>query len=342
MILSGCTDGDGVDSAGSSYLYVGGRDTLSGLSFGDLLRVTGDEVRIETLSGMGDRVVTGGLEGLLNTPVVRLLDSLDEQVDNARLTSFPYSYQLGGETYWASFETDFTGFPEYARPGSRDFINRPLNWDSWVSGLAYTEYVLLDDTPQPVLIIGERQRSAYLTSWGVIVDTVGEDGFGGETIGTPDSEGERLNERIYFRRLSSPLSGFTPASFSRRLNEGFSRSFLLFESRPVPDAELSRGSQRLPRRATIDQDDLGEISASFIDGTRFLLLSDDHLILEGDYELDLDKGLLSVATDEGLVYRIFMRQDGDIIGLTLPVSVLRLEGGSLAGTDNYLRIEVVE
>jgi hypothetical protein len=214
-------------------------------------------------------------------------------------------------------------------------------WDSLSPGLAYTEYVLPDELPQPVLIIAERQGSEYLESWGVVVDTVAPDGFGGRAVGLPEELTSAGEQRVFFSRQQSPVAGVSPPELIEEINAGYSRSYLLFSPQPLDDVTLSRGGKRLPRRATIDEGDLGNISASFLDDGRFMLLSDDHLILEGNYALDLDKGLLTVEDDAGLFYRIFLATRGEI-ALTLPVWVLRLEGSRLNGTDNYLRVEVVE
>jgi hypothetical protein len=342
FFLGNCEQG--AENEAATYLFVEEYSSRHDLFFGDVLRVAGGGAQVQSLKeatiGPPRSIPTADVEGLLRSDsVVRLLP-VKAVLRPEDITRSPFGYRLGAYDFWASFEAYFTGFPEYVRPGSRDFVNRMENWDSLTPGLAYTEYVFLEDLPQSVILIAERQGSDYLDNWGVVVDTVTAEGFGGTVVGRPDEiEGAR-GERIFFRRQASPLAGYNADSFTQEVNTGFSRSSLLFPPRDLDDISLTQGSKRLPRRATIDRGDLGNISASFLDGSRFMLLSDDHLILEGNYALDLDKGLLSVEDKAGLVYRLFLKETGGI-AITLPVWVLQLEGSRLAGTDNYLRVEVV-
>ena len=249
------------------------------------------------------------------------------------LTARPFTYTQDGVAYWASFEPSFTGFPEYTAPGSKDFVNRMQNWQGTAPGLEFSEYRIDSTAGQPVLLLSERERGRYVQTVAVVVDSVGPDAFRGRLY----RPGQTTPTSLTFRRTPAPTATTDPEQLIDRINAGYSRSSLvLLPSRgPAPDSV-----KQLPRRALIDEGDIGAISASFLDDGTFMLLSDDHVILQGGYVLDLDKGLLTVTEADGPVYRLFL--DTDPVTFTVPVSVLRLEGTQLRGSDNYLRIELVE
>ncbi|PHL00168.1 hypothetical protein CGL56_03765 [Neolewinella marina] len=256
-------------------------------------------------------------------------------LDTSFLTRQPFNYHFRGQDYWASFEPAYTGFPEFTRPGSRDFVNRMVDWAATAPGLEYSEYRLVEGYGQPILLISERQRGRYVNTLGILVDTVAADVFGGRVFHSSDPD---YAQELLFHALPVPPAPYSAESFVDKVNQGYSRSYLLVDparERPVGE------DKRLPRKSLIDPGDLGRISASFLEDGSVMFLSDDHIVLQGSYVLDLDKGMLTVTDPDGASFRVFVDTDNGI-RFTLPVSVVELEGGQLVGQDNYLRIEVVE
>ncbi|CAH0999690.1 hypothetical protein LEM8419_00990 [Neolewinella maritima] len=322
---------------GERYLYITDLPGQGPLRHADVLERRGDKVAIRSLLGSRDTTISltpgSTLSTLATAGELIALREVASPLDTSFLTSHPFTYRYLGEAYWASFEPTFTGFPEYARAGSRDFVNHLMDWQGTGPGLQYSEYTLPLTEPQPVLVLSERRRSEYLDNALVLVDSVGTEAFSGRLI-----EGAEVHP-VTFERVAAPPLDYTAAAFVDEVNAGYSRSFLLVPEQRNQEAASTVDAKRLPRRSLIDPGDLGNISASFLDDGTVMFLSNDHIVLQGSYVLDLDKGLLTVADDTDAAYRIFVH-NRESITFTLPVSVVQLDGNRLLGTDNYLRIEV--
>ena len=330
--------GDGGGAPGADrYLYISAFAGRGTLVHGDVVRRRGTEVSVQSLLTDRDTLFElregTTLRSVASAGELLPLRQLAGTFDTTLLTRRPLTYRYDGATYWASFEPVFTGFPEFARRGARDFVNRRTDWRVDGGGLRYSEYSLAMTDPQPVLILGERQRGRYLSDAIMMVDSVYATGFAGRFI-----EGGNVRT-IHFAQLPDTTVDYTAEAFAEEVNAGYSRSYLLLPPEDFAEANAEVDANRLPRRSLIDPGDLGNISASFLDDGTLMFLSNDHIVLQGDYVLDLDKGLLTVSDDTDADYRVFVdTRDG--IAFTLPVSVVELVGGRLVGRDNYLRIEV--
>ncbi|WP_420461001.1 hypothetical protein [Neolewinella sp.] len=307
------------------------------LVHGDVVRRRDAEVTIHNLLQGRDTLIAlrdgATLNTLASAGKLIPLRQVTTPLDTALLTRRPFTYRYGGATYWASFEPVFTGFPEYARRGARDFVNRMTDWRANGPGLQYSEYSLALTGPQPVLVLGERRRGQYLENAIVLVDSIGATGFAGRLI-----EKDQVHP-VRFEQLPEAPVEYTAEAFVDEVNAGYSRSYLLAPLEEDQEGSTAVEVNRLPRRSTIDPGDLGNISASFLDDGTLMFLSNDHIVLQGSYVLDLDRGLLTVSDDTDADYRVFVdTRDG--IAFTLPVSVVELVGSRLVGQDNYLRIEV--
>ena len=351
LLFAGCQDRTDSESDGAYYLFLSDDGLTGALRSGDVLRVDDEELRVTNVfTGRDTTFPLSGARNVLDIGsegLPRLLPSGggDRQlialgaavplIDSAYLTQDIFLYRYDGKEYWASFEPSFTGFPEYAREGTLDFVNRLVDWSATAPGLEYSEYQLVRKFGQPLLILSERQRGQYLGDQIIAVDSAGAGGFSGHILsGTAGG-----NVPITFTRADGLADDYRPEAFVEEVNSGFSRSYLLLDRERRGPAEPT-SDKRLPRRSLIDPGDLGEISASFLDDGSVMFLSNDHIILQGSYVLDLDKGILTVTNDTGASYRIFVGTEGGI-AFTLPVSVVQLDAGRLVGEDNYLRIEVV-
>ncbi|THH40029.1 hypothetical protein [Neolewinella litorea] len=344
------TDGDDSSDEVKQWLYVRTGSDLGPLNHGDVIRPEGDDLRISNILTGRDTliqlasvdhllsVLPNGkvvLDGVAGGPRLLPLENTGVTLDTAFLTRQPFTYEMMGQQYWVSFEPAFTGFPEFTRPGSRDFVNRMVDWAATAPGLEYSEYVLLQNFGQSILLISERQRGQYLNTMGVLIDTVSADVFGGRVFHGSETG---YPAEILFHTLPVEPAPYSAEAFVDLVNQGYSRSYLLVKR----TGERNLGEdKRLPRRSLIDTGDLGLISASFLEDGSVMFLSDDHIVLQGSYVLDLDKGLLTVTDPDGVSFRVFVDTE-DGIQFTLPVSVVELDGGTLVGEDNYLRIEVVE
>ncbi len=319
------------------YLYVSKLAGRGPLVHGDVMQRRGTEVTIHNLFRDRDTLIAlrngATLNSLASAGELILLRQVTAPLDTALLTRRPFTYHYGGATYWASFEPAFTGFPEYARRGARDFVNRRTDWRADGPGLQYSEYSLALTDPQPVLVLGERQRGRYLSDAILLVDSVYTTGLTGRLI-----EEDHVRA-IRFEQVPDITVDYTAEAFAEEVNAGYSRSYLLLPQEDPAEVNTEVDANRLPRRSLIDPGDLGNISASFLDDGTLMFLSNDHIVLQGSYVLDLDKGLLTVSDDTDADYRVFVdTRDG--VAFTLPVSVVELVGGRLVGRDNYLRIEV--
>ena len=322
-------------SAPASYLYTG-RPTLEGLRYGDVITSTEGGIFVRRLVTGGDTTVTGSVNALLAGPlradfVPLTIDTVALQAE--QLIARPYRFTYAGEAYWASFERTFTGFPEFARTGAGDFVNHSATWSATTPGIAASEYSLVDDYGLPVLLLAGRDRGQYIDDKIVVVDSVGREGFAGRIFDGSASGGRRVT----FGAAAGAGAVNGADDFITTVNRGYSRAYLLNDTRASQYSE----EPGLPRRAVIDRGDLSGISAAFLPNGEFMLLSDDHLILQGSSTLDLDKGILTVAAQSGLSYYVFVAP-GDPITFTVPVSVVELVDGELRGADNFLRLEVVE
>ena len=340
LTLYACDDSSDTTTGGEAYLYVSnfaaGRGTLV---HGDVVERRANTVTVRNLLGGRDTTLQLREGATLSTlapageliPLRRVATPLDATL----LTRRPFTYAYENATYWASFEPVFTGFPEFARSGSRDFVNRMTDWRATAPGLHYSEYTMPLTEPQPVLVLGERQRGQYISSAIILIDSVGAAGFAGRLI-----EGTAIHP-VRFEQLPEAAVDYTAEAFVEEVNAGYSRSHLLVPRSQTREASSTVDANRLPRRSMIDPGDLGNISASFLNDGTLMFLSNDHIVLQGSYVLDLDKGLLTVSDDTDADYRIFVdTQHG--IAFTLPVSVVELQGSQLRGQDNYLRIEVIQ
>ena len=352
LLAAAC--GDRPDDASSAlyYLFVSDGGLTGALRSGDVLRVSGEELEVTNLlTGRDTAFPVRGARNVLEigsdgSPRLLPQGGADQQLialggpvaalDSAYLTEELFLYHYGGKEYCASFEPTFTGFPEYARDGTLDFVNRLVDWSATAPGLEFSEYQLVRDFGQPLLILSERQRGQYLGDQIIAIDSAGTDSFSGRIL-TGGADG---NVPVTFTRTDGLADDYDPEAFVEEVNGGFSRSYLLLDRERRGEVEPT-SEKRLPRRSLIDPGDLGEISASFLDDGSVMFLSNDHIVLQGSYVLDLDKGLLTVTDDTGASYRIFVGTGGGIT-FTLPVSVVQLDAGRLVGEDNYLRIEVVE
>ncbi|MBB4078527.1 hypothetical protein GGR28_001140 [Lewinella aquimaris] len=321
------------------WLYVGKPILGWPLRYGDVIKAEGEYLRLTSVLTSRDTVVEpDGASWIDSLASGASFLRLQPPVGAGALTDLthqPFVYGMDGLQYWSSFEPAFTGFPEYARPGARDFVNHLFDWSATTPGLQYSEYTIPVTDPQPVLVLAERNRSTYLDNLIVVVDAVSGRGFRGRVIR------EGVLDSIEFTKVDLLRSGFTPKQFVDLVNEGYSRSFLLIPRSKTGEGDGVVDAKRLPRRSLIDPGDLGNISASFLDDGTVMFLSNDHIVLQGSYVLDLDKGLLTVSDDTDASYRVFVDLS-DRISFTLPVSVVELDGSRLRGEDNYLRIEVVE
>ncbi|WP_116107789.1 hypothetical protein [Lewinella sp. IMCC34191] len=350
LLFGGCSAPSDGEAGGDYYLFLNDGGLAGALASGDIFQVGEDELRVTNLlSGRDTTLGLGAVRNVLSveasgTP--RVIGNTDRQrlialdrptldLDTTWITREPFEYTYLGQTYWASFEPSFTGFPVYARPNALDFVNRLVDWSATAPGLEFSEFSLYNSFGQPVIVLSERERGQYRDSQIILVDSVGDKQFTGRIVmGAPRGE-----VPITFTRTDGVANDYPPDAFIEEVNRGFSRSYLLLErNRPMA---TPTDEKRLPRRSFIDPGDLGAISASFLDDGSVMLLSDDHIVLQGSYVLDLDKGLLTVTDDTGASYRIFV-DTGEGIHFTVPVSVVELEGGRLVGEDNYLRIDVVE
>ena len=354
LLLAACQSGDADPTASDdpAYLFLSAGGLTGALRNGDALQVRGEQLRIYNL--LTGRDTTLSLSSVRNVLMAttsgglhlagaaatdgrhRLLalegTGLELPVD--RLTGRPYRYRYADKDYWASFEPSFTGFPEYTLPGAQDFVNRLMDWSATAPGLEFSEYRLVSRYAQPLLILSERDRGQYIDNQIIVIDSVGDDGFAGRVVTASPGR----DTPIRFTAIDGLADDYPPDTFVDRVNAGYSRSFLLLD-RDASTA-VQTDEKRLPRRSFIDPGDLGTISASFLDDGSLMFLSNDHIVLQGSYVLDLDKGLLTVTDDTGAGYRIFVTTENGI-AFTLPVSVVTLAGSGLAGQDNYLRIEVV-
>ena len=354
LLLSACQSGD-ADSATPGapvYLFLNEGALSGAFEHGDAVRLSGEELHVQNVLNGRDTVIslsaarnvlTATSTGTLQLTATvgpdrrqRLLplEGFGAVPSSDRLTRSPYRYRYAGQDYWASFEPSFTGFPEYTRPGALDFVNRLMDWSATAPGLEFSEYRLVTDYAQPLLILSERERGQYLDNQIIVIDSVADEDFAGRVV----RAGSAGDSPVKFTAIDGLADDYGPESFVERVNAGYSRSYLLLD-RGQAEA-VAKDEKRLPRRSFIDPGDLGTISASFLDDGSVMFLSDDHIVLQGSYVLDLDKGLLTVTDDNGAGYRIFVTTEKGI-AFTLPVSVVTLAGSGLRGQDNYLRIEVV-
>ncbi len=346
-----CEDAGEGTTANTSYLFTSASGLTGALRSGDVIRVVDGALEIHNiLSGRDTSFAATGARNVIQltsggglaltagaaADEQRLwkLDATTPQFDSAFLTQEPFSYQYLGKEYWASFEPSFTGFPEYTRDGSRDFVNRLTDWSATAPGLEFSEYRVVQKFGQPLIVLSERERGQYLEDQIILVDSVGTEAFRGLIVSGDNPGGDPVE----FTRTDGLADGYPAQDFVDEVNSGFSRSYLLLD-RDRRGAAAPTNDKRLPRRSFIDPGDLGEISASFLDDGSVMFLSDDHIVLQGSYVLDLDKGLLTVTDETGASYRIFL-DTNDGISFTVPVSVVELQGGRLIGEDNYLRIAV--
>lgn len=333
-LFTACTTEQEQTTSTQSYLYVG---TGGGeVAFADVVTESGRGLILHNLlSGRDTQIaqslaIVGGRDSRQLIPLYR--DTIPLRI--AELHRRAYRMTYGDNSYWTSFEPVFTGFPEFAREGAHDFVAHPIDWDPR-DDLSYSEYKLIDDYARPLLLLGSRQRGQYVASLLVVIDSVSNGTIGGRAF---TATGGPLGEEVIFEPLPVSPQGPSDRELVERVNEGYSRSSLRWQ--PIAADFLT--TPGLPRRAIIDTDDLLGISATFLSGTEFMLLSDDHIILQGGYVLDLDKGLLTVTEEDGLIYRVFLNQGTVKLSLTVPVSVVELIDNELRGADNYLHLEVIE
>ncbi|MGB3799313.1 MAG: hypothetical protein WA952_05820, partial [Lewinella sp.] len=341
---NGCHTSTEGDAKGDHFLFLSTGGLTGALLSGDVIQFGDEELIITNLiTGRDTTVPVSAVRNVLtigptgdpqiiadkNRQHLVRLDQPGVMMDTTWLTAQPFKYEYLDQTYWASFEPSFTGFPEYARSNALDFVNRLVDWSATAPGLEFSEYALTQTFGQPIIILSERERGQYRDDQVILVDSIGAESFTGRIVaGSPAGE-----VPITFTRTSGLANSFPPDAFVAEVNSGFSRSYLLLD-RDRPGVSTPSNEKRLARRSFIDPGDLGAISASFLDDGSVMLLSDDHIVLQGSYVLDLDKGLLTVTDDTGASYRIFVdTQDG--ISFTVPVSVVELEGGRLVGEDNY-------
>ncbi|PPK85747.1 hypothetical protein CLV84_2651 [Neolewinella xylanilytica] len=347
--VSSCEEQREDAAYGDSYLFLSETGLTGGLQSGDVIRFREEELSLRNpLTGRDTTIPVSAARNVIrvesdgtitlsggDAAQQRLvaLQPTEQRLDTQFLTRQPFLYRYLDQEYWASFEPSFTGFPEYARPGARDFVNRLTDWSATAPGLEYSEYTLVNDYVQPILILSERDRGQYEDNQVIIIDSIGSDAFRGRIL---RANGESVP--ITFKATET-TAGASSQTFVEEVNTGYSRSYLLLK-RNRKGSAASADTKRLPRRSYIDPGDLGAISASFLDDGTVMFLSDDHIVLQGSYVLDFDKGLLTLTDDTGASYRVFIDTEGGIT-FTLPVTVVELGGGRLVGEDNYLRIEVV-
>ena len=352
LVVVSCSPSEGGTAAKrGTWLYMGDGGNRD-LRNGDLVRLQGQLMIIHNILYKRDTVIA--LDMVENE--IRLLPIEDlllrgssmggypsrllqlkppaRPLDSVFVVSQPFAYEVKGKEYLSSFEPVFTGFWEKHRDGVRDFVTRPEEFSTFPTGQQFTEYHLITDYEQPILLLLQREKSRYTKTVGVLVDSVSPSAFGGRVFQGPDGG---MPDTLYFHARPEAAETYTAESFTRAVNLGFSRSALLLPG--GAKKELDTISRR-PRRSLIDPGDIGLISASFLDDGTVMFLSDDHIVLQGSYVLDLDKGLLTVTDDTGDIYWVFV-DTSDGIKFTLPVSVVDLIGGELVGEDNYLRLEVV-
>ena len=354
VLLAACRPDDGGprSTGDPAYLFLSEGGLSGALENGDVLQLQGQVLHLHnvlhgrdttvrlssvrnvvTATSTGALQLVGGVGTQQRQRLLRLAGS-GLGLSSEQLTGTPYRYRFAGQDYWASFEPSFTGFPEFTRPGALDFVNRLMDWSGTAPGLEFSEYRLESRYPQPLLILSERERGQYRDNQIIVIDSLGNGGFAGRVV----SAGPAGDAPVRFTAIDGLADDYGPEAFVDRVNAGYSRSYLLLDRSEA--APSTRVEKRLPRRSFIDPGDLGTISASFLEDGSLMFLSDDHIVLQGSYVLDLDKGLLTVTDSEGAGYRIFVTTEGGI-AFTLPVSVVSLAGSGLVGQDNYLRIEVV-
>lgn len=336
-----------------TWLYMGEGEGDGKLVHGDVLRLQGKLLIIHNILKKRDTVITLDHveDDLLLLPIETLLLRTGElgrfpsrllqleppsaPLDSGFILQQPFTYAVDSNHYWASFERTFTGDSRRVRPKAKDFVNRFVDYTAVRPGLEFSEFSLFREYEQPILVISERNGRDYGRTIGVLIDTVGPDFFGGRTFQGPDGN---FPEHLMFRTAPLLPDTFTADSFVRAVNTGYSQSHLLIDT--TRDRVLGE-PKRLPGRSYIDPGDLGFISASFLDDGTVMFLSDDHIILQGGYVLDLDKGILTVSGQNYVTYHVFVdTREG--INFTLPVSVVQLRGDHLVGSDNYLRVDVME
>ncbi|WP_116125753.1 hypothetical protein [Lewinella sp. IMCC34183] len=336
-----------------TWLYMGAGMGEGKLVHGDLLRLQGKLLVLHNLVQRRDSVINLDHieDNLLLLPIETLLlrtgqlgqypsqllhlDPPNQPLDTALLLSRPFTYTAEGRTYWTSFEPSYSGDNFRKRDKALDFVNHIKDYAGTEPGLEFSEYSLYTGYEQPILMLSERNGLTYGRTVAVLIDTVGTDFFGGRTFQGADSN---FPDTLLFRAAPLLPGDYTAESFVAAVNSGYSQSRLLLE--PEPERILDE-PKRIPNRSYIDPGDLGLISASFLDDGTVMFLSDDHIILEGSYVLDLDKGLLTVSGKDWTTYHVFIDVE-DGITFTLPVSVVELKGGRLAGADNYLEVDVIE
>ncbi len=336
-----CTDSRAATPRTGSWLYVGRSLPGSLPAYGDVVSFGEESLRFRNLLTNRDTSIarTKTSDTLAYSPQLIDLGGNRALSTPEYLTAQPFTYEIGGNQYWASFEGRFTGFPEYARPEAQDFVNHVVGFRALTPDLSFTEYAWVTTYGQPILLLSGRDRGRYLRTLGVVVDTIAADYFSGRVLRDGPLSPRFGSESVRFTKIPRVLPGAAPDNFVQRVNEGYSRSFLLLP--PASSPASATDAVGLPRRSLLDPGDIGHLSASFLDDSRFLLLSDDHIILEGDYLLDLDKGLLTIRDASEATYHLFLSA-GETTTLTLPVSVVELQNGRLEGKDNFLRIEVVQ
>ena len=341
LLTCSCTDSPNTSVRNGDWLFVGRSVPGTLPAYGDVITFGEQELRFRNLLTNRDTMAarTGSSDTLdLSLHLIELGDGPALPTPDY-LTIQPFSYALAGTPYWAGFESRFTGFPEYSRPEALDFVSHVANFRALTPEYSYTEYAWVTTYGRPILLLSARDRGRYLRTLGVVVDTVTTDYFSGRVIHDGALPPRFGSESVRFTRIARVVPDAAPQTFIQRVNEGYSRSFLLLPAASSPASATDAAG--LPRRSLVDPGDIGNLSASFLDDSRFMLLSNDHIILEGDYVLDLDKGLLTVRDASEATYHVFLSM-GETITLTLPVSVVRLEGGRLEGRDNFLRIEIVQ
>ncbi len=338
--LSSCPDATGAAGRTGDGLYVGRSLPGSLPAYGDVVSFGPESLRFRNLFTNRDTTVerTDRSDSLARSQQLHGLTGSKAVVVPDYLTTQPFTYRLGEADYWASFESRFTGFPEYARPEALDFVNHVAAFKRIIPEFIYTEYAWITEYGRPLLLLSSRDRGSYLRTLAVVVDTITADYFSGRVLRDGTLPPRFGTETVRFSRIPRVVPNAAPETFVQRVNQGYSRSYLLLPPADSPPSPTNPAAT--PRRSLLDPGDVGHLSASFLDDSRFLLLSDDHIILEGDYVLDLDKGLLTIRDAAEATYHLFLTV-GEVITLTLPVSVVELQAGRLEGRDNFLRIEIV-
>ncbi len=341
LFIISCRDTSGSEGRSGDWLYVGRALPGSLPAYGDVLSFGPESLRFRNLFTNRDTTVARSerSDSLVRSQQLVELTGSPARAAPTQLTTQPFTYRLGDNEYWASFEPRFTGFPEYARPEALDFVNHVAEFQRAVPAFAYTEYAWITEYGQPLLLLSSRDRGSYLRTLGVVVDTVTATYFSGRVLRNGKPPPRFGRETVRFTPIPREITNTAPEIFIQRVNEGYSRSSLMLPPDESPVSATNPAAT--PRRSLLDPGDVGHLSAGFMDDSRFLMLSDDHVILEGDYVLDLDKGLLTVRDASEATYHLFLTME-ETITLTLPVSVVQLRDGRLEGRDNFLRIEIVQ